>query len=59
MSKEPEPTARKSITLPVSVWAAVDDVRRQMPGRVPSETVVVCTLIRAGLVALRDGSANA
>ena len=52
MSKRPpltEPTTRKSMTLPDSIWAAIDDMRRSWPGAVPSEVDVVRTLLREAI----------
>lgn len=50
---DPEPKTRKSVTLPDSLWAEIDEVRRSAPGRVPSEAEALRQVIRAGLDVLR------
>lgn len=44
-----EATTRKSISLPDSLWAAVNDARRGVYGRIPSESEMVRILIREAL----------
>lgn len=44
---------RKSVTLPDTMWAAVDNVRRGLP-RIPSEADVVRLLLREALEARRE-----
>jgi hypothetical protein len=52
MAKHPpltEPVTRKSMALPDTIWAAIDDIRRSWPGAVPSEVDVVRTLLREAI----------
>jgi Arc/MetJ-type ribon-helix-helix transcriptional regulator len=44
-------TIRKSVSLPASLWDAVDEARRQWPGRVPSESEAVRVLLQEALIA--------
>lgn len=48
-----EPTTRKSMTLPDSIWDAINDVRKSTPGRVPAEAEVIRVLLREALDARR------
>lgn len=45
----PEPTTRKTLALPEALWGELDIERRLAPGRMPSETEMVRTLLREAI----------
>lgn len=47
----PEPSTRKSIALPDRLWNGINEVRKDMPGRVPSEAEVLRLLVSEALAA--------
>jgi Arc/MetJ-type ribon-helix-helix transcriptional regulator len=44
-------TIRKSVSLPASLWDAVNEARRQWSGKVPTESEVFRVLVREALEA--------
>jgi hypothetical protein len=50
-----ETPIRKTLTLPLQVWQQIDQIRRQSPYPVPSESAVVRDLILEALHARAHG----
>jgi hypothetical protein len=48
---------RKSVTLPISLWDAINEARKGFPGQVPSEAEAVRLLLREALDAVRPAAA--
>ena len=47
----PEPVARKSVTLPISLWDAINEARKGFPSQVPTEAEAIRILLREALAA--------